>query len=98
MEPRSRKLPFDAMAGLPADDDEEVTALTDTLAHLPRDSIDGLTRYLLRAAVAQERSGEVAHLTRLAEDMLTTVRLHEYLATDDVADTASSARDGKSDM
>jgi hypothetical protein len=77
------KLPFDAMPGLPSDDEEEMAELMGALNHLPRDGIDGLARRLLRAALARERSGEVAHLTRLAEDMLTTVRLQRYLTESD---------------
>lgn len=75
------KLPFDATPGLPSDDEDEVVELAGILGRLPRDSIERLACCLLRAALAQERSGEVAHLTRLAEDMLTTVRLQTYLAT-----------------
>jgi hypothetical protein len=77
------KLPFDAMPGLPSDDEAEVAELMSALTHLPRDGIDGLARRLLLSALARERSGEVAHLTRLAEDMLTTVRLQIHLTKSD---------------
>jgi hypothetical protein len=85
MKSRLPKLPFDAMSGLPSNDDKEVAALMDTLAHMPRDSVDGLAHCLLRAALARERSGEVTHLIRLAEDTLTTVRLQKYLPEEDAA-------------
>jgi hypothetical protein len=74
------KLPFDAMPRLPSDDEAE---LVGALNQLPRNSVDELARCLLRAALVLERSGEVTHLTRLAEDMLTTLRLKAYLPAAD---------------
>jgi len=74
------KLPFDAMPRLPSDDQAELVGALD---HLPRNSVDELARCLLRAALVLERSGEVTHLTRLAEDMLTTLRLQAYLPAGD---------------
>lgn len=79
------KLPFDAMLGPPSDDEEGEAKLIAALVHLPRDNVDGLARCLLRAALVLERSGEVAHLTRLAEDMLTTLRLQACLPAADAA-------------
>jgi hypothetical protein len=76
------KLPFDAMPGLPSDDEAKLMGALD---HLPRNSVDGLAHCLLRAALVLERSGEVTHLTRLAEDMLTTLRLQAYLPAGDAA-------------
>lgn len=79
------KLPFDAMPGLPSDDEKDEAKLIGALDHLPRNSVDGLARCLLRAALVLERSGEVTHLTRLAEDMLTTVRLQARMPAGDAA-------------
>jgi hypothetical protein len=73
------KLPFDAMPGLPPGDEDHEAKLMGALDNLPSNSVDALARCLLRAALILERSGEVTHLTRLAEDMLTTVRLQAYL-------------------
>lgn len=81
------KLPFETMPGLPSDDHEADAKLTDVLDHLPRTSVDDLAHCLLRAALALERSGEVTYLTRLAEDMLTTLRLQGYLPTEDAEDS-----------
>jgi hypothetical protein len=85
MKSRCPKLPFDAMPGLPLDDEDNEAKLIGALDHLPRNSIDGLARCLLSAALVLERSGEVTHLTRLAEDMLTTLRLQAYLPAGDAA-------------
>jgi hypothetical protein len=100
MRSHSPKLPFDAMPGLPSDDEAEVAELMGTLNHLPRESINGLARCLLQAALAKERSGEISHLTRLAEDVLTTVRLQRYLTADDALGSifTQATSDPKSDL
>lgn len=85
MKSQCSKFPFDAMPGLPSDDEEDVAKMMRALDRMPRDSISGLARCLLQAALALERSGEVAHLTRLAEDMLTTVRLQGSISAGNTA-------------
>jgi hypothetical protein len=74
-----RRLPFDAMPGLPAKRDAEVAALMEAVGLLPRCSVDELVRSVLRAALGWERTGELAYPIRLAEDMLVTVRLRRCL-------------------
>jgi hypothetical protein len=76
---RMKRLPFDAMPGLPAQGDAEVAALMEAVVLLPRHHVDELVRSVLRAALGWERTGEVAYPIRLAEDMLVTVRLRGCL-------------------
>jgi hypothetical protein len=71
-----RKYPFDAMPGLPPQDDTEVASLMEAVVRLPRDGANEVVRCVLRAALARERTGDAEYLIRLAEDMLFTVRLH----------------------
>lgn len=85
---RMQKLPFDAMPGLPTREDAEVAALMKTVALLPRRSVDELVRSLLQAALGWERRGEAAYPTRLAEDMLFTVRLRRCLVPQDAAEAS----------
>ena len=82
--PQPRKLPFDALPGLPSRDDQEVMALMKTFDRLPADVSSEVACCLLRAALGRERTGDVWYLTRLAEDALFTMRLHGDPACDDM--------------
>jgi hypothetical protein len=81
--PQRRKLPFDALPGLPSRDDQEVRALMKAFDRLPADVAIEVARCLLRAALGRERTGDVWYLTRLAEDALFTMRLNSDQAFDD---------------
>lgn len=76
--PRSPKLPFDSLPGLPSDDDEEVIALMKAIERLPREGAHRIARCLLRAALGYERTGDATYLTCLAEDALFTMRLRSH--------------------
>lgn len=72
---RSPKQAFSQLAGLPAPDDPEVSALMEAVASLSREGADTLIRNLLRAAIGHERSGSAGYLATYAEDTLFTMRL-----------------------
>lgn len=90
---RVRKVPFDAMPGLPPQGDAEVESLMEAVVRLPRDGADEVVRCLLRAALGRERTGDLDYLSRLAEDMLFTVRLHRGHQCEEAPAAANSPRD-----
>lgn len=87
--PQPRKLPFDALPGLPSRDDQEVRTLMKTFDRLPADVASEVTRCLVRAALGSERTGDVWYLTRLAEDALFTMRLHSDATCGDMPKSTS---------
>jgi hypothetical protein len=83
---RPPKLPFDALPGLPSQDDEEVTTLMEAVERLPREGAIEVARCLLRAALGYERAGDARYLTCLAEDTLFTMRLRSHPQSKDAFD------------
>jgi hypothetical protein len=81
--PRPPKLPFDALPGLPSDEDEDVIALMEAVERLPREGANEIARCLLRAALGYERAEDTRYLTCLAEDALFTMRLRSHPQTRD---------------
>jgi hypothetical protein len=79
-----QKVPFDAMLGLPSREDSEVVTLMRVVERLPRGAADEVARCLVRAALGSERTRNSTYLTRLAEDVLFTVRLRSAPGNDDL--------------
>ena len=92
-----RKYPFDAMPGLPSQDDIEVASLMEAVVRLPRDGANEVVCCVLRAALARERTGDAEYLIRLAEDMLFTVRLHNGHQCEDAPGAARMADNAPDD-
>lgn len=69
------KISFDALEGLPAEDDPAVAELMRVISSLAEENHLYTISLLMRAAVAWERTGNADYLTTLAQDALVTTRL-----------------------
>ena len=69
------KIPFDALEGLPGEDDHAVAELMGIISSLPEESHLYTISLFMRAAVGWERTGSAQFLTTLAQDALVTTRL-----------------------
>lgn len=94
---QSRKQAFNELAGLPASEDQEVSALMEAIAGLSRDRVDTLVRNLLRAAVGHERTGNREFLTCYAENTLFTMRLRSDPQSKDAFDEDHPGRPATAD-
>jgi hypothetical protein len=89
---RPPKMPFDALPGLPSQDDEEVIAFMEAIDRLPHEGANDVARCLLRAALGYERAGDVEYLTCLAENTLLAMRLRSHPQSKDAFDDNPSIR------
>jgi hypothetical protein len=94
---RSPKQAFSQLAGLPARDDSEVSALMEAVAGLSRQGADTVIRNLLRAALAHERTSNAEFLTYYAEDTLFTMRLRSDPQNKDAFDDARPGKPARAD-